>query len=95
MYITTYEQIRPVKISAMKEIFNSMDEFKIYAETLTDNELVKSFDFFNNRSDIEDDEDLDVYLWWDYLELIKEKGFLSRETKRKLKAGGERGIEIS
>lgn len=70
----------------MKEIFNSMEEFKIYAETLTDDELVKSFDYFSYNSSIEDDEELDVRLWWGYLGIIEEGDFLSDKTALKLRS---------
>lgn len=83
---TTYEQIRNGKIVAMKQIFIDLGEkFALYADSLTNEELVKTHDFFDKHSEKADNEAGSEGLWTDYFEVVSSGAILSKKTLKKLR----------
>ena len=83
---TTYEQIRNGKIAAMKQIFiNLGEEFAPYADCLTNEEFIRTHDFFNKHSEKTDDEAGNEGLWTDYFETVSSGAILSKKTLEKLR----------
>lgn len=82
----TFMQIRKWKIRAMKDIFRNPElgkEINVYSDLLSEEELFKSFDFFNSACKEKDLESDDVCVWTDYFEKSWDE-ILSIETKSKL-----------
>lgn len=83
----TFLKIRKWKIKAMKDIFMEPElgkEINRYSYLLSEEELIKSFDFFNSVCEEKDSEDVDVGTWSAYFEEAWDK-ILSIETKNTLK----------
>jgi hypothetical protein len=79
-YESTYDQIREGKIITMKNIFRKLSGFEKCSDAFTDDELVKSFDFFNRHAEKKDDDIADNGMWVDFLEVSKD--FLSKKSHK-------------
>jgi len=89
-YASTYDQIREGKIRTMKDVLlesSGFGPFAKCADVFTDDELVKSFDFFNQHGEKEDDDVADNGMWCDFLE--ESKSFLSKKSYKLLRACNE------
>ena len=70
-HISVYEEIRDGKIKTTKKIFRGLGEdFAPYADYLTDEELIKSFDYFNILFGRDDDNGTEIEIMLGYIEDI-------------------------
>lgn len=80
-YASTYDQIYEGKVEIAKNLFRELGiGFAECANVFTEDELVKTFDFFNKHSEKDDDDIADNAMWVDFLE--ESANFLSKKSHK-------------
>ena len=78
-YVSIYDQIRNGKVTVAKMLFLELGiSFEKCANSFTEEELAKTFDFFNKRAVKGDDDAADIGMWIDFLE--ESANFLSKKS---------------